>query len=176
MHMPKYNRDIHHRRSIRLQHYDYAQTGVYFITLCTLNRECLFGKILAGEMHLNKLGTIVRDEWLQTPCLRPNIRLGEWVVMPNHFHGIVEINGQSKSRRGVLHTPSSDVYPIIKSPSQTLGAMVRGFKSAVTRRANIPVWQRNYWEHIIRNQDSHHDIATYITNNPAQWETDSLHR
>ena len=92
MHMPKYDPDIHHRRSIRLTHYDYAQAGCYFVTLCAVNRECLFGEILAGEMHLNELGMLVQHEWLQTPVLRPNVSLGEWVVMPNHFHGIVQID------------------------------------------------------------------------------------
>ena len=166
MHMPKYDPDIHHRRSIRLTHYDYAQAGCYFVTLCAVNRECVFGEILAGEMHLNELGVLVQHEWLQTPVLRPNVSLGEWVVMPNHFHGIVQIDEE----RGCIQ-----YAPTVKSPSQTLGAIIRGFKAAVTRQAHRPVWQRNYWEHIIRHQQSYDEITTYIANNPAQWEMDSLH-
>jgi putative transposase len=172
--MPKYNPDIHHRRSIRLQHYDYSQAGSYFITLCTLNRQCLFGEVLSGEMRLSELGVMIRDEWLKTPGRRPNVGLGEWVVMPNHFHAIVMLNGCGKEEDG---GGRMQYAPTVKSPSQTLGAIVRGFKSAVTRAGayETSIWQRNYWEHIIRDEHSHHEIATYIANNPTQWENDTLH-
>ena len=85
--------DRDHHRPIRLPGYDYAQTGAYFVTICTSNRECLFGEIVAGEMRLNPAGVIVSNEWKKTAELRGGIRLGEWVVMPNHFHGIVVIDG-----------------------------------------------------------------------------------
>jgi len=83
-----YNPDIHHRRSIRLPGYDYAQPGAYFITACTHNRECLFGDIVDRAMRLNDVGRIVAEEWIKTGTIRPEITLDEWVVMPNHFHGV----------------------------------------------------------------------------------------
>ncbi len=182
----KYDPRRHHRRSIRLKGYDYAQPGAYFVTICTHQRECLFGEIVGAdgirpEMRLNELGEIVRDEWLKTPALRPNVELGAWVVMPNHIHGIVII-----ARRGVLqYAPTGDAPTDtikFKSPSQTIGAIVRGFKSAATKQINaqrgargIPVWQRNYYEHIIRSAPDMHRIAAYIQNNPAQWHDDDLY-
>ncbi|XGB43143.1 MAG: hypothetical protein LVS60_04975 [Nodosilinea sp. LVE1205-7] len=87
----KYNPDIHHRRSIRLKGYDYSQNGLYFVTICTQNRHHLFGTITNGQMALNPMGEIVHDEWFKTASMRPNIRLHEFIVMPNHIHGIIEI-------------------------------------------------------------------------------------
>ncbi len=89
----KYNPDIHHRRSIRLKGYDYSQNGLYFITICTQNRYHLFGTITNDQMALNPIGKIAHDEWLKTESMRPNIRLHEFIVMPNHIHGIIEIIG-----------------------------------------------------------------------------------
>jgi hypothetical protein len=88
-----YNPDIHHRRSTRLKGYDYAAEGLYFITLCTAQRQCLFGAIVDGQMQLNPVGQIVAHEWMKTPQIRPNFDLDAWVVMPNHIHGIVIIFG-----------------------------------------------------------------------------------
>jgi REP element-mobilizing transposase RayT len=87
----KYNPQIHHRRSIRLKGYDYASEGIYFVTICTLDKKCLFGEVIDGEMRLNELGKIVRDEWMRTPEIRPDVALDRMVVMPNHLHGIVLI-------------------------------------------------------------------------------------
>ena len=89
--MNKYNPNIHHRKSIRFKNYDYAQEGLYFVTICVKNHNCLFGKIISGKMQLNKFGEIIHDEWLKTSYLRSNICLHNFVVMPNHFHGILEI-------------------------------------------------------------------------------------
>ena len=86
-----YNPETHHRNSIRLKEYDYAAVGAYFVTICAFQRECLFGEIVEGDMRLNDAGVLVRDEWLKTPALRQNVCLDEFVVMPNHFHGIVNI-------------------------------------------------------------------------------------
>jgi len=86
-----YNPAIHHRRSIRLQGYDYGQTGLYFITLCTWERHCIFGSIKNGQVNLTDFGEIAQEEWLRTSTLRPNIKLAEFIIMPNHFHGIIEI-------------------------------------------------------------------------------------
>lgn len=94
-----YNPDIHHRRSIRLKEYDYSRSGAYFVTVCAWNRECLFGEILDGEMTLNEYGEILRQEWMQTGFVRPGITLDEYIVMPNHFHGILMIDDTVGARR-----------------------------------------------------------------------------
>lgn len=181
-----YNPDKHHRRSIRLQGYDYAKPGAYFITICTQNRACLFGKIVDGEMVLNEFGMIVNNEWLRTSIIRPNIIIDEFVIMPNHLHGILVIIDDNC--RGVLQfasamettfaptTNKQNQSFTFKSPSKTIGAIIRGFKSATTKHINIsrntpgiPVWQRNYYEHIIRNDDELNRIRVYIKNNPMNW-------
>ncbi len=165
----------HKRRSIRLKKYDYSKPGAYFITICTQNKKCLFGEIIDGEMLLNEMGCIVKNEWLKTKQLRKNIECNVFVVMPNHFHSIVEIN---ESYKGVLqYAPTK-----MQSPSKTIGAIVRGFKSAVTKQINKlqqtpgkKLWQRNYYEHIIRDEDDYNQIYEYINNNILKWELDSLH-
>jgi putative transposase len=194
-----YDPNIHHRRSIRLEGYDYSQEGLYFVTICTENRHCIFGNIIDGEMVLNNIGTIAYNTWLETPVIRKNIGLDVFVIMPNHIHGIIII------RRGVLHTPqlhtpqlhtsdnNVDVNEVgeFNSPlhqtklfipqSQTIGAIVRGYKSSVTGKINafqhsrgIVVWQSNYFEHIIRDQQSYATISEYILNNPINWTKDIL--
>src|SRR5450759_2947031 len=97
-----YNPNIHNRRSIRLKGYDYSQAGLYFITICCFNRECLFGDVVNGEMVLNEYGTIACNEWLNTPNIRKNVELDVFVIMPNHMHGIIILN-----RRGELHSPDN---------------------------------------------------------------------
>ncbi len=174
---------VHRRRSIRVRNYDYAQAGIYFVTVCTWKQRSLFGKVLNNKMHLNDAGQIVATEWLRTPRLRPQIELDEFVVMPNHLHGILVI--LSGSRRGVLqYAPTPDAtngapQQPFRSPSQTIGAIVRGFKAAVTKRINNiqdipvrPVWQRNYYEHIICNGAELDQTRRYIRDNPAVWEQD----
>jgi len=197
--MNQYNPHIHHRRSIRLKGYDYAQAGLYFITICCDNRMCRFGNIENGEMILNELGTIAYNEWMKTPEIRPNVELHEFTIMPNHIHGIVCLLG-----RGELHSPEnvdelktsnietndSDKEGVCKtplrSPSQTIGAIVRGYKSSVTKQINLlnltgefnspqRIWQRNYYEHIIRNEQSYQTISNYIINNPVNWAEDKFY-
>lgn len=165
-----------HRRSIRLKGYDYSQAGAYFVTLCTHNRECLFGKIVDGEMRLNELGHIVCEEWLRSAEIRPEIMLDAFVVMPNHLHGIVIFTPVGAHGRAPLPSPSPQ--PPHRKP-RSLGSFIAGFKSVVTKRINqtrqtpgIPVWQRNYYEHIIRNQESLARIRRYIADNPAKWDVD----
>ena len=170
----KYNSEEHHRRSIRVKGYDYTQPGAYFITICTHTMKSIFGRVVNGEMQLNECGIIVKNEWLKTGELRANAVLDEYIIMPNHFHGIVIITDDG---RGVLqYAPTNNAF---RSPSHTIGAIVRGFKSAVTKRINIiigmsgmPVWQRNYYEHIIRNEKELNLIREYIINNPLQWQFD----
>ena len=182
-----YNSDIHHRRTIRLRGYDYSWVGAYFITICIRNGKHLFGHIVDGKMILNEYGIIAHNEWLKTHNIRSNVQLGEFIVMPNHVHGIIVITDNiTVPRRGVLHTPPPTVVTNagkgvcntpLRSPSQTVGAIIRGYKTAVTKQLNQlacfgSVFQRNYHEHIIRNHRTHHHIATYITNNPINWEND----
>ena len=162
------------RKSIRLKGYDYSKEGAYFITICTYERQRLFGKIIDGKMALNEYGKIARDEWLKTTQLRKNVSLDEFIIMPNHFHGIICIN--ETARRGVMHyAPTSGFRP----PSQTIGSIIRGFKSAVTKRINeyrkTPkryVWQRNYYERVIRDEIELNEKRDYIKNNPITWNED----
>jgi putative transposase len=173
----RYNPNIHHRRSIRLSSYDYAQAGAYFVTLCAHRRECLFGNIDNDAMVLNEYGEIVREEWLKSSEIRSEILLGEYIIMPNHFHAIVYIVDHRDNRRG-----DRPVAPTTGPTPRSIGALIAGFKSTVTKRINairntpgISVWQRNYYEHIIRNETDYHRIAQYITDNPRCWREDSLH-
>ncbi|MCI5189799.1 MAG: transposase [Candidatus Electrothrix sp. AS4_5] len=172
-----YNRDIHHRRSIRLRNYDYSQAGAYFVTICTHHRECLFGKITNRAMRLNDTGNIVTEQWIKTGEVRDTVELDAWTVMPNHFHGIIVITGGKGTAR---RAPTTERFG--KPISGSLPTIVRSFKSAVTRHINIlrntpgnKLWQRNYWEHIIRNETELHRICEYICNNPARWQEDALH-
>jgi len=167
----------YHRRSVRLKGYDYSQVCAYFLTVCAYDRLCLFGEIENGLMSLNQYGEIVAEEWLRSAVVREEIECGEFVVMPNHFHGIVHIvqSDFNTKNRAYCHTP-------LRSPSRNLGAMVRGFKSAVTNRCNeirhtvgISVWQRNYYEHVIRDDADYNRIVEYILENPQRWMEDSLH-
>ncbi|MDD2366040.1 MAG: transposase [Desulfuromonadaceae bacterium] len=171
-----YNSDIHHRRSVRLPEYDYAAAGAYFVTVCVHERECQFGEIVDGVMMLNHAGHIVEAEWIKSGELRSEIVIGEYVVMPNHFHGIVNLNVTGTASRA----PTIERFgkPVIGS----LPTIVRSFKSAVTKRINIhratpgcPVWQRNYYEHVIRDDADYKRIAEYITDNPLRWVEDRLH-
>jgi REP element-mobilizing transposase RayT len=170
----KYQTDIRHRRSLRLKGYDYKQAGVYFVSMCTLNRTCFFGDIVNGEMMLNAEGQIVAEEWIKTAEIRNNIELDEWVVMPNHFHGILVIN---ECRGTARRAPTVEQFG--KPVPGSIPTIIRSFKSAVTKRINelhnspgAKIWQRNYYEHIIRNEKSYVRIAEYIINNPAKWTLD----
>ena len=178
----RYNPNIHRRRSIRLPSYDYAQVGAYFVTLCAHRQECLFGTIDNDAMVLNRYGEIVREEWLKSSRIRSEIRLGEYIIMPNHFHAIVYIVDHRDDRRG--DRPVAPTRPIVSAgpKPKSLGAFMSGFKSAVTKHINamrstpgMSVWQRNYYEHVIRNETDYYRIAEYIVDNPRCWQEDSLH-
>jgi REP element-mobilizing transposase RayT len=174
----KYNRDIHHRQSIRLRGYDYSQRGAYFLTLCTHNRECIFGKITNGVMHLNPKGAIVHQCWQDIPTHFPHVQLDEFVIMPNHLHGIIWIVGAPPM--AAKHLRASKLQPRPHGTSKTIGSIVRGFKIGVTKwmRQNTTIyqtWQRNYWEHIIRQEYELQQIREYIHNNPCTWQQDKLY-
>ena len=187
----KYDPKVHQRKSIRLKNYDYSQGGAYFITICCEDKKCLFGKVVDGAMVLNDAGKIAFDEWVKTSQLRKNIVIDSFVVMPNHIHGIIIIRTQSDINSvgaDCIRPNSTNIneFDVVKkgecnSPlrgtSQTIGAIVRGYKSAVTKRINFSksIWQRNYYEHIIRTENSYQLIADYILMNPANWLQDKLY-
>ncbi|RME13326.1 MAG: transposase [Ardenticatenia bacterium] len=185
--MPPYDPNRHHRRSIRLKGYDYTQPGAYFVTICTHERAHLFGRVVDGEMVLNAWGEIVRDEWFRTADIRANVELyaDEFVVMPNHVHGIIWIVETDETDVGATRqvAPTNRRVAPTDRPrgpvSGSLGAIIGQYKSAVTRRINIQrntpggrVWQRNYYEHIIRTERALHAIRRYIADNPRRWHLD----
>src|SRR4030042_1150806 len=157
-----YNPEIHHRRSIRLRDYDYSKEGAYFITVCIKNRECVLGKIENGKMTLDEYGMIVEKEWLRTETMCFNILMANYIVMPNHFHGIIIINADCRGGG----TPALS--------KNTLGQVVAYFKYPTVKQINqirktpgIPLWQRHYYEHIIRNKKELDNIRRYIEANPV---------
>jgi REP element-mobilizing transposase RayT len=178
----KYDPVKHHRRSIRLKGYDYSQAGAYFITICTKDRACLFGEMVDGEMRLNPWGEIVREEWFKTAQLRLYVRLHdtEFVVMPNHVHGIIWIVDDNVVGARRRRAPTDAPLERFGAPvSGSIPTIVRAFKSATTKRLNAlrgtpggQIWQRNYYEHIIRDDESLNRIREYIANNPSQWAAD----
>jgi putative transposase len=164
------NSKKYHRRSIRLPGYDYASNGAYCVTICTHNRECLLGKIATEHMELNVCGRIVADTWVWLEQQYGYVQLDEWIVMPNHFHGIIIID----ACRGGSRTAPTD-----KQKIKPLGQLVGAFKTVSTKHINknndtygAILWQRNYYEHIIRDDDDLNRIQKYIINNPAKWAED----
>ncbi len=168
------------RRSLRLKGFDYRQGGCYFVTVCTYSHCRLFGEICNGIMILNDLGLIVEESWRAIAQKRPNVSLDKFIVMPNYLHGIIQISPGNAF--GVL-SESENVQPQTRLTlkSGSLGATVGQFKGAVTKRAKklsialAPrIWQRNYYEHIIRNETSLNSIRAHICENPSRWSEDSL--
>ncbi len=176
----------HHRRTIRLPDYDYTQNGTYFVTLCAHQRECLFGEIVDGEMQLNALGGIVNQEWLKTEEVRPYVVLDEFIIMPNHFHAIIVLTGDRESDSSRQHGDSNVGATCQVAPTQpngpksgSIGAIIGQFKPKTVITINelrdtpsAPVWQRNYYEHVIRNESSLNSIRSYIQSNFFRWEGD----
>jgi len=174
----KFDSQIHHRHSIRLKEYDYTQRGAYFVTIVTAARNCLFGKIKNDEMKLSPFGEIARIEWFKTAELRSNVKLweDEFAVMPNHIHGIVWINEYDAVGARRRRAPTEQFGKPING---SLPTIIRAYKSAVTYKINemrgtrgAPIWQQNYYEHVIRNQNDLEQIYKYIQFNPIQWTKD----
>ncbi len=170
-----YDPDKHRRRSIRLKGYDYSEAGAYFITICTNHRECLFGDVVDGEMRLNDAGTMVRDVWRKISEHFSHADINEFVVMPNHVHGIILIypNGRGMA----CHAPTHRQFA--KPIAGSLSTIVGSLKSAITRQINQihntqghPIWQGNYYEHIIRSEVEMNRVRQYIIDNPAKWDDD----
>jgi REP element-mobilizing transposase RayT len=176
------------RRSIRLKGYDYSKTGVYFITICTHNQIPLFGQIVDGEMNLNEIGRLAERCWITIPAHFPQVGLDEFIIMPNHIHGILVIKESDVGAKDV--SGAKNVSPLRipqkqqSGTSQTIGSIIRGFKIGVTkeiRQRNStlsgqkifhPTWQRNYYEHIIRDEADLIRVQDYIMANPAHWHED----
>jgi len=207
----KYNPIVHNRRSIRLKGYDYSQTGLYYITICIKDRLCLLGRIENEKNVLNDAGVMVENEWLKISQRFPNVRLHSYVIMPNHFHAILEISDgvanvgatlvvaldesiktPGKETTKVAHDEKSGfvlrattrVAPTRKNTG--IGNIIGAFKSIVTieyirgidrygwEPFNGQLWQRNYYETILRDNESYARISEYIKDNPAKWDDDEL--
>ncbi|MDW5415585.1 transposase [Iodobacter sp. CM08] len=164
---------VRQRRSIRLQAYDYSQAGAYFVTVCSHHHQCIFGEIRTDvcatpQMQLNSSGKILQSLWDDLAKHYLNLELDAFVIMPNHIHGIIVMH--EMSQKGAA------------SSAPTLGQIMRRYKSSSTvminrylQRQGIPVWQRNYWEHIIRHEAELNALREYIQNNPEQWALDKLY-
>ena len=149
------------RRTTRLRDYDYTQPGSYFVTICTHHKKCLFGTITAEKMQLNDIGDIAREWWHHIPQHFPAVELGDSVIMPNHIHGIITLPPH---------------------PNISLGKIIAYFKYQATKHINqhghqpkTRIWQRNYYDHIIRDETDLQRIRLYIHNNPMKWALDQLH-
>ncbi len=169
---------------MRLDGYDYASAGAYVVTICTQRRICLFGEIVAGEMQLSEMGQIATACWEQLPQHYTGLDLDAWVVMPNHVHGIIVIDGGNSGlfdKDGGSPPVGEGLRPSL-AMHISLPEVVRAFKSFSARRINegrgttgAKVWQRSYYDHIVRNEASLWKFRQYIENNPLQWEMDQLH-
>ena len=198
-----YNSAIHHRRSIRLKGYDYSQAGAYFITICCQDRKHRFGAIESGQMQLNDFGTIAYNEWNKLSERFSNFEVDVFQIMPNHMHGIIVLNvGGVGVGAGLAPAPDLNAAPIPTPPAIPIGDIAGAYKSIVANACleifkskyagvavnpagvgvnpapTIPLmgklWQRNYYEHIIRDEKSYQVISSYIINNPDNWKDDKF--
>ncbi len=176
--------DKQNRRSIRLKGYDYSQKGAYFVTICTHNRKCILGHVESRNIRLNGIGLMVQKAWLELPLYYKEIDIDEFVIMPNHLHGIILIVGagpRACPKDGVNKGQPQGVAP---TKALSLPDVMYSFKSLTTKRYIDGVenksweafdrhfWQRNYYEHVIRNEDDLNEIREYVSNNPLKWELD----
>ena len=171
--------------SARLQNWDYENNASYFVTICTQNRECYFGEIIDGKMQLSEIGNIVETEWIKTFEMRPdmNLYMGEFVIMPNHFHAIIvigenEYNTQCERRDAMHCVSTTDSANKFGAQSKNLASIIRGLKIGVTKCARLIyagfAWQSRFHDHIIRNEKSYKTISEYIINNTANWQNDKF--
>ncbi len=172
-----YEPEFHHRRSIRLAGYDYSRAGLYFVTICTQNKQCLFGAVDGGVMRLNDAGAMVRDQWLAMPERFPVLSPFDFVVMPNHMHMILALGAGGTAESEATATRHPTVGDIVKAfKSLTAIAYLRGIGEMGRTKDSHGLWQRNYYEHIIRNERNLTKIRNYIVTNPAKWDKDSEYR
>lgn len=179
----KFNPHIHHRRSIRLKGYDYGRAGLYFVTICCHNRACLFGTVENAIMELNDAGGMVEKWCWELENKYPDKKCHEMVVMPNNFHCIIEnhsitMDGHPRSPYGLDNKKyqSSLGKAIGWFKTMTTNEYIRGVKQQGWTPFDGKSWQRNYYEHIIRNEQSHQTISEYIVNNPIHWGKDKFYQ
>ena len=169
----------------RLKSWDYGWNGAYFVTICCKDRECFFGEVVRKRVILSKIGKTTESYWKEIPKHFPFVRLGEFVVMPNHVHGIIHIEKENDGHNAVGTQNLASLRVERKQPlnkfgpqSQNLGSIIRGFKTGVTKSArkirNDFKWQSRYYDHIIRDRESLARITEYINRNPENWEDDEL--
>ncbi len=169
---------IDQRKSVRLREYDYSQPGEYFVTICTYNHECMFGNIVEEEMKLSTEGAIAQRCWEEIPKHFSNVQLDEYIIMPNHVHGIIILTERMVGTRHAVSLQEQFAKPVIGS----IPTIVRSFKSATTKRIHevqnapsLPVWQSRFFERIIRNDKELDKIRDYISNNILKWAYESQH-
>ncbi len=189
--MSFYNPRIHHRRTIRVYERDYSAIGTYFITMCTMERERIFGDIHNDHVILNKFGQCAREFWRAIPEHFPFVNIDTFVIMPDHMHGILKFCGNTDAGRGDTGTVLGDEGTACRAPTtdthrqfgrgipRSLSSVIGSYKSAVTKRINDirntrgqPIWQRNYHERIIRDDAALQNMRQYIANNPKQWSVE----
>jgi len=175
------------RVALRLKGYDYAQSGAYFVTICLQDRLCLFGEVSAGLLVPNQYSALVEQAWNDLPNHYPHVSLDQFVVMPNHIHGIIILTDvgagfNSDVRAGLKPAPTAIGLTPNPPKRHALSEIIRALKTFSARRINeirqspgVPVWQRNYYEHVIRSEEDYTRIAEYIIDNPRRWSEDSLH-
>ena len=156
----RYNPEKHHRQSVRLEGYDYSRVGLYFVTVCCWQKECLFGRVVSDTVELTEAGSLAERFWKEIPVRFPSVVLDEFVIMPNHLHGILQFTMRDNEKT-------------------TLGSVMRAYKSlsaiAINRqlgRSERPVWQRNYHEHLVGDEEALSNIRRYIILNPSRWDKD----
>ncbi len=166
------------RKSLRLKGYDYSRPGYYFVTICTHNRESILGEIKNGILSLTTLGKLVEYTWNDLPNHNYYVGLDKFIIMPNHIHGIIIIHENAVNLVGAGSEPAP-TNPTTKNKYHGLPEIIRQFKTFSARRINKerqmarhPVWQRNYYEHVIQGEKELAQIRKYIQNNPQKWETD----
>ena len=179
--------------SARLKNWDYGSNGAYFITICTQNREHFFGEIVETQFIASEIGTLAEKFWMEIPQHFPYIELGNFVVMPNHVHGILIIDknvktlqcnvSENESPVETLHcnvsTNKNEQMANISPKSGTISTILRSYKSVVTKNARFIHaefgWQPRFHDHIIRNAPEWERIQTYIENNPMNWTEDKFY-
>jgi len=168
--------------SSRLKDWDYSTPWWYYVTICTKDMKCWFGKVESGKMVLNDLGKVVEEEWVKTKDIRDNVDLDYHIIMPNHFHGISIIKDVETSRRDVSMVIETDQRPVsTQLKPNSLGSIIGQFKSVCTKRIHKIgydqfKWQPRFYDHIIRNENDLYRIRIYIQNNPLKWELDEYYR
>lgn len=173
--MPGFDNKVHHRRTIRLKEYDYSQAGAYFVTTCTRERKCLFGRVEEDQVRLNNNGRMVESVWENLPRQYPDIQLDVFVIMPNHIHGIIVLVGAGVPACPI-DGPAQRPAPTMSLPdiihrfkSFTINQYMRAVSMTGQKNDTATFWQRNYYEHVIRSEHELSLVRDYVVNNPLKW-------